>query len=110
METLHDVMVSKGVRFTPEEKRDLNNRLLLLAQLSTLQENVCSDVERIFKEHGFYRFDIKHNHKQIKRLVKTNFSQFFDTMSPEQLDMYCNDADDLQKLVNKWAGINDKIL
>ena len=24
METLHDVMVSKGVRFTPDEKRDLN--------------------------------------------------------------------------------------
>ena len=110
METLHDVMVSKGVKFTPEEKRDLNNRLLLLAQLSTLQENVCSDVERIFKEHGFYRFEIKHNHKQIKKLVKTNFSQFFDTLSPEQLDMYCDDADDLQELVNKVAGINDRIL
>lgn len=66
METLHDVMASKGVRFTPEEKKDLNIRLLLLAQLSTLQENVCSDVERIFKEHGFYRFEIKHSPSRLR--------------------------------------------
>ena len=96
--------------FTEEETRDLNNRLLLMYQLSLLQENICADIGRIFRSKGALVFEIKHTHKMIKKLILDNHKSFLGNLSQEQMDVICDDADDLQKIVNKWAGINDKIL
>ena len=96
--------------FTEEETRDLNNRLLLMYQLSLLQENICADIGRIFRSKGALVFEIKHTHKMIKKLILDNHKSFLGNLSQEQMDVICEDADDLQKIVNKWAGINDKIL
>lgn len=30
--------------------------------------------------------------------------------SQRQTDYFCENADNLEKVVNKWAGINDRIL
>ena len=30
--------------------------------------------------------------------------------SERQTDIFCDNADSLERVVNKWAGINDKIL
>ena len=96
--------------FTEEETRDLNNRLLLMYQLSLLQENICADIGRIFRSKGALVFEIKHTHKMIKKLILDNHKSFLGNLSQKQMDVICEDADDLQKIVNKWAGINDKIL
>lgn len=96
--------------FTEEETRDLNNRLLLMYQLSLLQENICADIGRIFRSKGALVFEIKHTHKMIKKLILDNHKSFLGSLSQEQMDVICDDADDLQKIVNKWAGINDRIL
>ena len=96
--------------FTEEETRDLNNRLLLMYQLSLLQENICADIGRIFRSKGALVFEIKHTRKMIKKLILDNHKSFLGNLSQEQMDVICEDADDLQKIVNKWAGINDRIL
>lgn len=96
--------------FTEEETRDLNNRLLLMYQLSLLQENICADIGRIFRSKGALVFEIKHTHKMIKKLILDNHKSFLGNLSQEQMDVICEDADDLQKIVNEWAGINDRIL
>lgn len=96
--------------FTEEETRDLNNRLLLMYQLSLLQENICADIGRIFRSKGALVFEIKHTHKMIKKLILDNHKSFLGNLSQEQMDVICDDADDLQKIVNEWAGINDRIL
>lgn len=96
--------------FTEEETKDLNNSLLLMYQLSLLQENICADIGRIFRSKGALVFEIKHTHKMIKKLILDNHKSFLSNLSQEQIDVICEDADDLEKVVNKWAGINDKIL
>ena len=57
-----------------------------------------------------YGFSIKHNHERIKKMIRSNYDDFFKRFSDSQTDEFCTDADDLQKIVNKWAGINDRIL
>lgn len=98
------------IAFTEEETKDLNKRLLLMYQLSLLQENICDDIGRIFRRKGALVFEIKHTHKMIKKLILDNHRSFLGNLSQEQMDAICEDADDLQRLVNKWVGINDTIL
>ena len=43
-------------------------------------------------------------------MIHSNYDDFFKRFSDSQTDEFCADADDLQKIVNKWAGINDRIL
>ena len=110
MDTMYDVIKSNNIEFTQEDREDLNRRLLLLVQLGTLQSNVCAEIEAIFKRYGFYRFEIKHNQKRIRSLVSKGFRDFFDMITQKQIDEFCDDADDLERIVKKWAGINDTIL
>ena len=46
MTTLFDVIKAKNPDFSDTDKVQLSRRLLLLFQLSVLQENVCKDIER----------------------------------------------------------------
>lgn len=110
MDTLFSLMQDSRVKLTEEEGLTLSKRLLLLFHLSLLQENVCKDIERELKGKGIYRFLIKHNHEKIKRLIKANYEDFFKRFTGRQIDTFCNDADDLQKIINEWAGIKDDIL
>ena len=110
MTTLFDVIKAKNPDFSDTDKIQLSKRLLLLFQLSVLQENVCKDIERELGGYGVYGFSIKHNHERIKRMIRSNYDDFFKRFSDSQTDEFCADADDLQKIVNEWAGINDRIL
>ena len=46
MTTLFDIIKAKNPDFSDTDKIQLSRRLLLLFQLSVLQENVCKDIER----------------------------------------------------------------
>ena len=46
MMTLFDIIKAKNPDFSDTDKIQLSRRLLLLFQLSVLQENVCKDIER----------------------------------------------------------------
>ena len=46
MTTLFDIIKAKNPDFSDTDKVQLSKRLLLLFQLSVLQENVCKDIER----------------------------------------------------------------
>lgn len=83
--------------FTEEETRDLNNRLLLMYQLSLLQENICADIGRIFRSKGALVFEIKHTHKMIKKLILDNHKSFLGNLSQEQMDVICEDATTCRK-------------
>lgn len=107
MNSLHDLIAG---RLSEDEGVLLSKRLLLLFLLSQMQEDVCRDVERTLKDKSAYRFTIKHNHEAIKRYVRNCYNDFMKDFSQRQTDYFCENADDLERVVNKWAGINDKIL
>lgn len=107
MNSLHDLITG---RLSEDEGVLLSKRLLLLFLLSQMQEDVCRDVERTLKDKSAYRFTIKHNHERIKNLIRNNYNDFYRNFSPQQTDMFCEDADGLTRIVNEYMGINDKIL
>lgn len=93
---------------TEEEINQINLRLLLLVQLSSLQMNVAWEIEQIFRKHGMFNFGIKHNHKRIVELIKgCGNSKFWETLSQEQIDDIVDDADTLERVVYRWAGIKN---
>lgn len=102
-------LLDKGV-LTEDDKFLLIKKVLLLYHLSTLQQNICTDIERMLRGKDEYRFIIKHNHEAIKRYVRNCYNDFMKDFSRRQTDYFCENADDLERVVNKWAGINDKIL
>lgn len=105
METLKDVMGKNEL--TEKDRRAIYKRLLLLIHLSSLQQNVCREIEGIYVSRGKYRMRIKHEHEQIKRLVRRTLdtSPLFRGMTPEQCGLMADDADGLEEIVKKWAGI-----
>lgn len=107
MNSLHDLITG---RLSEDEGVLLSKRLLLLFLLSQIQEDVCADIERSLKGKSVYRFTIKHNHERIKNLIRSNYNDFYRNFSPQQTDMFCEDADGLTRIVNEYMGINDKIL
>lgn len=90
-----------------EEEMDHRNLLLLLAsQLSTLQTNIAKEIEQMYKNKGWYTFEVKHNHKRILQLLKDNTSNdFFKRMNRECELAYSGDAESLERVVYSWAGI-----
>lgn len=106
METLNSIYKQVGGQFTQDEIKQVNLRLLLLAQLSSLQINIAQEIEWMFKEKGVYKMTIKHNHEKIKNLLRNNSNKdFWNLLTEKQVDEFCNDADTLESLIYKWAGL-----
>ena len=92
--------------WTDEEILHRNTLLLLMNQLSTLQINIAAELEQIYKDHKVYNFAIKHNHKNIKKLLAENTSNtFFKRMNREQELLYGDDAEVLERIIYQWAGL-----
>ena len=90
-----------------EHEMDRRNVLLLLAShLSTLQSNIAKDIEQMYKDKGWYTFEIKHNHNAILKLLKENTSNsFFKRMNRDCELAYSDDAEELEKVVYSLAGV-----
>ena len=93
---------------TSDEIKGINLRLMMLVQLSSLQINIAQEIEQCFRKHGMYEFRIKHNHKKLVDFVrKSGNSKFWETLTQEQIDAICSDADTLDDLVYRWAGLRE---
>lgn len=103
MDSLKDIM--KQGKLSPEGLDEVRKLLMVSFQLNTLLMNTWCSLENVFKRHGYYVFEIKHNHKQIKNLIRHKYSGFWENLSEQQIDTVCGDADELERLVYKWAGL-----
>lgn len=106
METLKDSL--RKNELSEGDIRDINRRLLLVVHLSSLQQNICREIEGIYSSRGKYRMRVKHEHERIKALVRKNLytGPLFGNMSPDQCALMADDADELEKIVKRWAGID----
>ena len=94
------------LKWNPESKNRRNVLLSLAGQLSDLQANIAVELEQIYKAHGVYGFEIKHNHKQIKKLIKENTSsEFFKRINDQQAIAWGEDGETLERMVYSWAGL-----
>lgn len=106
-ETLQDIIkTDKSLKLTSEDYLAINKRLLLLVQLSTLQSNIALEIEQIYNSKSAYKMTVKHNHERLKTLLRQNMnSQFWETLTQEQIDVTEQDADTLEALVYEWAKL-----
>lgn len=105
-----DARQRKENPLSKEEIRGINIRLLLLVQLSSLQGNIAWEIEQIFRKHNMYGFNIKHNHKKIVDFIKgCGNSKFWESLTMEQIDAICSDADTLEDIVYSWCGLKEKV-
>lgn len=89
-----------------EEIRGINVRLMLLVQLSLLQQNIAWEVEQCFRKHNVYNFNIKHNHKKIVNYIKGNGnSDFWNHLTQEQIDALLCDADTIEDVIYRLVGL-----
>ena len=103
-----DAQKQKKNPLTKDEIRGINTRLMLLVQLSSLQMNIAWDIEQIFRKHGVYNFNIKHNHKKIVDLIKgCGNAKFWEQLTQDQTDAICNDADILEDVIFRMAGLRE---
>lgn len=94
---------SKGMN--DEDMKQRNTYLLLLHLLSSIQMECCKGIEEILNRQGKYRFEVRHNHRQIMALVRKNMRNIFDGMSYDSIDSYVEDYDRLKDAIFRWAGL-----
>lgn len=105
MDTLYNII---NGRLDEKQKDVLARKLLLLQLLNQLQLDICNDVQRELSAVSAYRFTIRHNHEKVMALIRKNYMDCF--KNEKQIDMFCDNADELTRLIYRWAGIDEKIL
>lgn len=102
--TLNEIEINE--KWTDEEMDRRNRLLLLVSQLSTLQMNIAKEIEQLYQQKGAYNFLIKHNHRKIISLLDENTASiFFKRINDGQALVYADNAEQLEKLVFVWAGL-----
>ena len=90
-----------------DDNREINLRLMLLIQLSSLQMNIAQESEQIYNAKAKYKMTIKHNHEKLKNHIRQNTNNaFWKGLTQEQIDAICEDADTLEEIIKDWCGIN----
>lgn len=102
VDTIEDALKKDGIDL---DKMRLNRLLMLMHHLSALAADVALEVELLLNQQGKFRYEIKHTHKMIRKLIAQNYKHLFGRLSDEQIEAYGEDSDDLEKLVYKWAGL-----
>lgn len=86
----------------------LNRKLFLLHQLWAASYDVSRDLERDFEALGVYKFEVKHAHKEIKRLLSKQTQALYRSVSLDDFIDFGTDTDSLISLLYEWAGIKGK--
>lgn len=106
METLSEIYAQAKQTVTQEEINQINLRLFLLVQLSSLQINIAYEIEDFFKKKGQYNLKLKHNHEKIKKFIRgCGNPNFYKNLTNEQIGALGDDADVLEKAVYEWVGL-----
>lgn len=101
-----DAKMNKKNPMSREDIDGINRRLLLLVQLSLLQTNVAWEIEQVFRKHGMFNFNIKHNHKRIVELIKgCGDNKFWNALTQEQIDAILCDADTIEDVIYRLVGL-----
>ena len=97
------------LHLTEDDNKEINLRLMLLIQLSSLQMNIAQEIEQIYNAKAKYKMRIKHNHEKLKNHIRQNTNNaFWKGLTQEQIDAICEDADTLEQIIYDWAGIKTK--
>lgn len=79
----------------------IRRKLVGVQMLACIQNNLMDDIRRILEEKKRWRYELKHNMKQIQDLCARNIrtDSFFGKLSQEALDVYFEDYEALEKMV-----------
>lgn len=83
----------------------INKKLFLMHQLSAVSLDIAVELQREFEKLSIYKFQIKHNHREIKRLCVKQTQDFFKAISIDELINFGEDTDSLHDLLYRWVGL-----
>lgn len=87
----------------------LNRYLLGLLHLDSAINNLLSMMIEEFKTQGVYRMSIKNKCKEIRRMLRTNPKNDWNTISDDAIDDFCEDADRFEDMIFKFLGLEKGI-
>lgn len=102
IETIEDALKYDGIEL---DKLRLNKLLMVMHHLSALAGDVAMEVELLLNQQGKFKYEIKHTHRMVRKLIAQNHKHLFGKLTDEQIELYGEDSDDLEKIVYKWAGL-----
>lgn len=79
----------------------VRRKLVGVQMLACVQTNLMDDIKALLEETGAYRYQLKHNLKQIRDLCSRNIrnESFFGRLSQEAVDRYMDDYERLEKMI-----------
>lgn len=83
----------------------INRYLLALLHLDSAMNNMLTLMCEEFKLQGIYRMGIKNECQKIRKMLKTNPKNNWNTLSQEAIDDFCDDADKFEEMLQRFFGI-----
>lgn len=83
----------------------INRFLLALLHLDTAMGDFLTMMSDEFKLQGIYRMSIKNKCKEIRKIIKSNPKNDWNTLSQDAIDDFCDDADNFQSMLLKFFGL-----
>jgi hypothetical protein len=85
----------------------INNHLLAMTQLSYVFNEIMSELKEYLDDKSMYVQDVKYNIQQIERKLKTYPKVDFDKLEKQQQYDYCDDYDEVEKIIFSLFNIRD---
>lgn len=84
----------------------VHRKLLIIQMLACVQCNLMDEIKAILEEQKKYRYELKHNMKQIRELCFRNIrnESFFGSMSQDTMDNYMDDFERLEKMISDFEN------
>lgn len=87
----------------------VRKRLVGVQMLACVQNNLMDDIQNRLREKHRYKYDVKRNMGQIKKLCMANMGNknFLGQLSQEALDVYFEDFERLEKWIYDFLLSDD---
>lgn len=82
----------------------VHRKLVGVQMLACVQTNLMDDIKALLEETGEYKYQLKHNLKQIRDLCSRNIRNeaFFGKLSQQAVDAYMDDYERLEKMIYEF--------
>lgn len=92
----------------PEVVEKIRKKIIGVQMLACVQNNLMDDIRRLLEEKGRWKYEIKHNMKQIQELCARNIKNdsFFGRMSQDAIDVYFDGYERLEKMIYDFVDSN----